>query len=63
MVGIFSLLQSRKFWLAVVALGIAGWQLYQGGIDVGTFIDAMIVVIGLLITAITAEDVAYKLRG
>jgi len=56
-----ALLVSRKFWLAFLGVVAAVVMFAQGGIDANALVDAIVVLVGLLIGGIAAEDVAAKL--
>jgi hypothetical protein len=58
-----SLLTSRKFWLAIIALIGAIIVFVQGGIDAGELADKIVAVFLALILAIAAEDAAGKFNG
>lgn len=57
-----ALLVSRKFWLAFLGVVAAVVMFAQGGIDANALVDAIVVLVGLLIGGIAAEDVAAKLN-
>ena len=57
-----SLLQSRKFWLTLIAWLVAGYHLIQGNIDVNTFVDATVALVGILVSMIAVEDAAEKIN-
>lgn len=57
-----ALLVSRKFWLALLGVIAAVVMFVQGGIDANALVDAIVVLVGLLIGSIAAEDVAAKLN-
>lgn len=56
-------LQSRKAQLAFVAWLVAGWLTIQGQATIEQFIDSTVLLAGLLIAGIAAEDSASKLRA
>lgn len=56
-----SLLQSRKFWLGVLAVVLASLMLARGEITADRWVDAVIALAGIIILAIAAEDSAEKL--
>lgn len=60
--GLLSLLTMRKFWLKVAADVAAYAQYQQGTLTAGEFLAIFLTGIGGLIAAITAEDVAAKLK-
>lgn len=61
--GLKSLLQSRKFWIAVT--GLVGVVLSEAGgwdeASAGALTDALVVVATVLIGAIAVEDAAVKI--
>lgn len=56
-----SLLQSRKFWLALIAFIVAAVLFVQGQISPEQFVDAVIALVGVLVAAIAIEDAALKM--
>ncbi len=58
-----ALLQSRKFWLAFLAVLAAVVMFAQGAITAEQLVDAIVVLVGVLIGSIAAEDVAKKISG
>lgn len=55
-----ALLNSRKFWLALLGV-IAAIVLYvQGSITADQLVDAILVLVGVLVTSIAIEDAAEK---
>lgn len=58
-----ALLQSRKFWLAFLAVIGAVALFVQGAIDASALTDAIITLVGLLVGSIALEDAAQKLRS
>lgn len=65
MSGFKALLRSRKFWLAVGAIGVAvAVSVFNVAEATATELaDKIVSIILVLIGAIAAEDVATKLRG
>lgn len=63
--GLKSLLKSRKFWLAIAAIGVAVAVDVFGVSETSAaeLADKIVAIILVLIGAIAAEDVATKLRG
>lgn len=58
-----ALLQSRKFWMALLGV-VAGIVLYvQGAIDAGQLADLIVALAGIVIGAIALEDAAEKRAG
>lgn len=55
-----ALVQSRKFWLALVGAAVAGALVVRGEITVEQFIDAVLVLVSVLIGSIALEDAAEK---
>lgn len=55
-----ALLQSRKFWLAVIGMIGAVIMFAQGGIDAQALTDAIVTLVGIVIGGIALEDAAKK---
>lgn len=55
-----ALLQSRKFWLALLGLIGAIIVYVQGGIDANALVDAIVTLVGIVIAGIAVEDAAQK---
>lgn len=55
-----SLLQSRKFWLALIAFIVAAVLFVRGQITPEQFTDAIIALVSVLVAAIAIEDAALK---
>lgn len=60
MTGVLSLLQSRKFWLALIAAVVAGILFVRGEITAEQFANALVALGGILVAAIAVEDAAEK---
>lgn len=58
-----ALIQSRKFWLALVGGLVAGYLFLSGQIAVEQFLDAVLALIAVLMGTIAVEDGAAKLGG
>ena len=58
--GVLSLLKSRKFWLAVAAIGAACGLMSEGQAE--KLVEAIMVIVGVLIVAIGIEDHGTKAR-
>lgn len=54
-------LSSRKFWLALVGAIVAGYLFSTGQIQAEHFIDAVLVLVGILTGGIALEDAALKM--
>ncbi len=55
-----ALLQSRKFWLALVAAISAVVLFAGGGITADQLVDAILVLVGVVVAGIAVEDAAEK---
>lgn len=55
-----ALLQSRKFWLALVAAISAIVVFVGGGITADQLVDAILVLVGVVVAGIAVEDAAEK---
>lgn len=59
---VLALLRSRKFWLSLVGLISVVWvALGNEELPVEQLVDAIVTIVGVLVAAIAAEDVAHKL--
>lgn len=58
-----SLLQSRKFWLAVIAVSMAIVLFIRGDIAADQLVDTILILAGIVIAAIAVEDAAAKSAG
>ena len=62
--GLKALLKSRKFWLAMGAIGVAVAVAFGAPEATATELaDKIVAIVLVLVGAIAAEDVATKLRG
>lgn len=58
-----ALLVSRKFWLAFIGVIAAVYMFATGQISADVLVDAIVVLVGLVIGGIAAEDVAKHLKS
>ena len=63
MTKIIGLLQSRKFWLALIGVLVAGYLMLTGQLLVEQFVDAIVALIAVLVTGIAIEDGAAKINS
>ena len=63
MAGLISLMQSRKFWLALLGFVGASALFYQQQITAAQYTEAIVGLVAVLIGGIALEDAATKLKG
>lgn len=60
---IIALLNSRKFWLAAMAVAAGVVLFARGDIDADKLVNLILVLVGVVIASIAVEDGAEKLGG
>lgn len=58
--GLKSLAQSRKFWLTLIAFIGASAAFYRGLIDAEQWVNSILALVAVLVTAIAIEDHGEK---